>query len=77
VKTRILRACGLLLLIAGTALCLSGCAPVKPWERDALARRDMAFESDPMDSALEKHIRFSKEGSLPAGGGGGGGCGCN
>jgi hypothetical protein len=68
------------MLIAGLALVfasLSGCARVKPWEREALARPDMAWESDPMRSALDNHIHFSKEGSLPAGGGGGGGCGCN
>lgn len=63
------------------ALCLalagSGCAAVKPWEREALARPDMAFDSDPMRATLQNHIRFSKEGSLPVGGGGGGGCGCN
>lgn len=55
----------------------SGCAAVKPWERDQLARPDMALDSDPMRATLQNHIRFSKEGSLPIGGGGGGGCGCN
>jgi len=63
-------------LIALTVLA-SGCAAVKPWERDALARKDMAWDSDPLESTLQNHIRFSKEGSLPSGGGGGGGCGCN
>jgi hypothetical protein len=56
---------------------LSGCTVVKPWERDLLARRDMAFESDTLEAAREAHIYFSKEASMPGGSGGGGGCGCN
>ena len=67
-----LRAHSLLLLLVAVSLFVSGCARVKPWERDALARRDMAWSPDPMQSTLQNHIRFSKEGSLPAGGGGGG-----
>jgi hypothetical protein len=67
----------LLAMVALVFASLPGCARVKPWEREALARPDMAWEPDPMRSALDNHIRFSKEGSLPAGGGGGGGCGCN
>jgi len=55
----------------------SGCAAVKPWERDTLARTDMGWDPDPQAAALQSHIRFSKEGSLPPAGGGGGGCGCN
>ena len=55
----------------------SSCAAVKPWERDTLARTDMRWDPDPLAAALQNHIRFSKEGSLPPAGGGGGGCGCN
>ncbi len=55
----------------------TGCATVEPWEREELARPDMALDPDPMRATLQNHIRFSKEGSLPVGGGGGGGCGCN
>ena len=67
----------LLATLLSASLLGSGCAVVQPWERDALARRDMAWSPDPLASQLDDHIRFSKEGSLPAGGGGGGGCGCN
>lgn len=56
---------------------LTGCVAVKPWERETLARPDMALDSDPMRAQLQNHIHFSKEGALPVGGGGGGGCGCN
>jgi hypothetical protein len=54
-----------------------GCAEVRPWERDVLARQDMSWEPDPLGAELQNHIHFSKEGSLIGGGGGGGGCGCN
>lgn len=67
----------LITALAGVAIGLSGCAAVKPWERDVLARSDMSLDSDPMRATLQNHIRFSKEGSLPVGGAGGGGCGCN
>jgi hypothetical protein len=65
---------GLLLLVA---LAVSGCARVKPWERDQLARRDMGWEPDALEAAREGHIYFSKEASMPGGSAGGGGCGCN
>ena len=54
-----------------------GCVRVKPWERDLLARRDMAWEPDAIEAKRESHINFSKEASMPGGSGGGGGCGCN
>ncbi len=61
------------------ALCLSGtgCAAVKPWERDVLARPDMAWEPDTLEAKRDAHVHYSKEASLPGGGAGGGGCGCN
>jgi hypothetical protein len=54
-----------------------GCAKVKPWERDVLARPDMAWEPDAQEATLRNHIYWSKEASLPGGSTGGGGCGCN
>ncbi|MEM7408708.1 MAG: DUF4266 domain-containing protein [Myxococcota bacterium] len=65
------------LLLAVVLLGAVGCESVRPWERDVLARTDMAWDPDPLESALEKHIEFSKEGSLDGGAAGGGGCGCN
>jgi hypothetical protein len=58
---------------------LSGCSSlgVKPWERDVMAEPDMALDNSPLDSALDDHIYFSKEGSSGGRGFGGGGCGCN
>ncbi len=65
------------LLLAVSLLAASGCAAVKPWERDVLARPDMAWEPDALEAKRNSHIRYSKEASLPGGGAGGGGCGCN
>jgi len=57
----------------------SGCSSlgVEPWERDLLAKDEMALTSSPIDSALDDHIYFSKEASSGGKGFGGGGCGCN
>jgi len=66
---------GLVILAIGSAT--AGCVQVKPWERDLLARRDMAWAPDPLEAKRDAHISFSKEASLPGGSGGGGGCGCN
>lgn len=66
-----------MVFLIGLSLAASGCVAVKPWERDLLARPDMAWDEDPRLASLKSHVQFSKEGSLPAGGGAGGGCGCN
>ncbi len=63
--------------LLGLTLAAGGCVAVKPWERDLLARPDMAWDEDPRLTTIRGHIRFSKEGSLPARGGASGGCGCN
>ena len=65
-------ACLLLILLGCGA-----CAKVQPWEREILARPEMAFDPDPMESKRSQHVYYSKEASLPGGGAGGGGCGCN
>jgi hypothetical protein len=65
------------LLLATALFASSGCAAVKPWERDLLARPDMAWEPDALEAKRSAHIRYSKEAALPGGGAGGGGCGCN
>ena len=68
-----------LLLVALVVFTVTGCSQmgVKPWERDILAREDMALQSDPMDAAFDDHIYFSKEASSGGQSFGGGGCGCN
>ena len=61
------------------AICVaaSGCTHVAPWERNLLARPDMAWEVDDLAATQENHTYFSKEAAMPGGGAGGGGCGCN
>jgi hypothetical protein len=65
--------------LAVGARALSGCASmgVEPWERDILARPGMQLDPDPMTTAFDEHIYFSKEASTGGIAGGGGGCGCN
>jgi hypothetical protein len=67
------------LLIVLSVVSLTACAQwgVKPWERDVLARPEMALDSSPLSSSLDDHIYFSKEGSSGGRGFAGGGCGCN
>ena len=64
-------------LLASTVAALAGCARVEPWDRDILARPDMQIVSDPIETAADEHIYFSKEASSGGQGFGGGGCGCN
>lgn len=68
---------GMLLFLLASLLLASGCAVVKPWERDQLGRPEMAWDPDPLEAAHRDHIFHSKEGSLPGSEAGGGGCGCN
>ena len=58
---------------------LSGCVifPVKPWERNLLAEKEMQLVPNPIEMALEEHTYFSKEAASGGQGVGGGGCGCN
>lgn len=58
---------------------LVGCAtePVKPWQKEYLARPDMNHESDTSTARYLDHIYFSREGTSGGSGIGGGGCGCN
>ena len=67
------------IITIATIASLSGCANlgVQPWEKDQLARADMALDSEKLDLALDDHIYFSKEGSSGGRALAGGGCGCN
>jgi len=66
-------------LLVMLVVSFSGCANlgVEPWERDLLAKKEMALNASPVDSALDDHIYFSKEASSGGKSFGGGGCGCN
>ncbi|MFT5162892.1 MAG: hypothetical protein ACI9FJ_001472 [Alteromonadaceae bacterium] len=58
-------------------IALTGCATVQPWERAKLAKAQMQWESDKMQSAFDRHVYFSKEASSGGDSTAGGGCGCN
>jgi predicted component of type VI protein secretion system len=68
-----------ILLVAGA---LSGCSTtsavrVKPWERAQLADATMNPDRDPLATAMQEHIYFSREAAAGGRGVGGAGCGCN
>jgi hypothetical protein len=65
------------LLLLAVSATLVACTPVAAWERGNLARPEMALESDPLGSALDDHVYFSKEASSGGNSTSGGGCGCN
>ena len=62
----------LVVVIANLSACSS--LGVEPWERDLLAKKEMALTSSPIDAALDDHIYFSKEASSGGKSFGGGGC---
>jgi Domain of unknown function (DUF4266) len=55
----------------------AGCATVKPWDRDLLAKREMQFVTCAQLHAIDEHVYFSKEASQGGSSLAGGGCGCN
>jgi len=66
-----------IILILGF-ITLGGCstAPVNAWDRGDLARTDMQWQPDPLQSSLHDHIHNAKEAAAGGIGTGGGGCGC-
>jgi hypothetical protein len=79
VKTPLFHYSGVALSISVALLLSTGCSNlgVEPWERDLLAKEQMALTSSPIDASLDDHIYFSKEASSGGKSFGGGGCGCN
>jgi len=62
--------------LAAAAL-VSGCSRTRPYQREDLARPEMAPDPDPDQAALHQHLLGTREGAVGGFGGGGGGCGCN
>lgn len=56
---------------------VAGCAPVKPYERELLAKPIMTFQPDPYEDVLDLHMLEAREGAVGGYGSAGGGCGCN
>jgi hypothetical protein len=65
--------------MALAAIFLSGCTlePPRAWERDLLARPEMAMNPDPLGRRQLTQVYTSRENSFGGDGVGGGGCGCN
>ncbi|MEK6758832.1 MAG: DUF4266 domain-containing protein [Deltaproteobacteria bacterium] len=66
-------------LLAAVSLgaALSGCARVKPWEREYLADPIMQFDYNKEEKSVKEHFLGTREGSTGSFGVSGGGCGCN
>ena len=64
------------LLLFGLLLS-AGCARVKPYERELLAKPTMTFQPDPYEDVLDLHMLEAREGAVGGYGSAGGGCGCN
>lgn len=58
------------------ALALSGCANVKPYEREKLADPIMGLEGSLYKQSLEQKLFSTREGAVGGSTGVGGGCGC-
>jgi Domain of unknown function (DUF4266) len=58
---------------------LVGCsAPkVQAWDKQDLAKPEMALDADRLETRYSEHIYFSREGIGVGWSIGGGGCGCN
>ncbi len=67
----------ILLLASALLITVTGCANVKPWQREHLADYTMRGDRDPLGVAQAEHIWFSREDASGGRGVGGGGCGCN
>lgn len=64
-------------LICFSLLGCSNLTKVQPWEKGSLAKQEMLFENDALDSGYVEHTYSSKEASSGGANVGGGGCGCN
>jgi len=58
-------------------LVLGGCATVKPWQREELARPAMTADQGAGEERFQQHSRGAREGAEGGTGQAGGGCGCN
>ena len=63
--------------VACLLLLASGCATVKPQDKELLADPSMTFDANAMARRHEEHVLDNREGSSGGGSARGGGCGCN
>lgn len=63
--------------IACALVLLSGCATVRPEDKEHLAEPAMTWGDEGIGEAQERHVLDNREGSTGGGSTSGGGCGCN
>ena len=64
-------------LVIAVVLAVSGCATVRPYEREHLQDRIMSLQQDTAEAKDNLHWIEAREGSTGGAGGAGGGCACN
>jgi len=67
----------LFIALAASLIGAAGCARVKPYQREHLARPSMVADRQPGEIRFEQHARGAREGADGGTGEAGGGCGCN
>lgn len=65
------------LILASLALGACTTFSPRPWDKDLMARHEMQVDPNPVQTAADNHVYFSKEASSGGQGFAGGGCGCN
>ena len=63
---------GMMIVLGG----ITGCASIRPWEREYLADETMQFDPDPLKTEWHLHVQEVLEGSRGGFSSTGGGCGC-
>jgi hypothetical protein len=58
------------------ALGLTGCATVKPSQREVLSRPEMNPAREGLEEQFQSHVESAREGGFGGHGAAGGGCGC-
>ena len=54
----------------------TGCAVVKPIDRERLSDPNMIFDENPLEQGIQNHYLYIREGTQGADGAKSGGCGC-
>ena len=65
------------LYLASLLALLAGCTTVQPGEKGKLAKPEMTFGGNPLETRYADHVYTSREAASGGAGVGGGGCGCN
>lgn len=66
----------LVALVLAAVAVVSGCATVRPSEREILSRPEMNPALEGMEESFQSHVESAREGGFGGHGAAGGGCGC-